>query len=718
MDNLREIVSSRLTSEQWSRLKSLFESALEMSESSRTKLLANICDCEPDIGTELRILLENYNSFSSSFDHLLLSKSRVLEYFEAGLRAFQPGDKIGERFLIERFLGEGGMGEVYAAHDLELEATVALKTLRPAISSDVRMIESFKQEVQLARRVTHPNVCRIFDIFWHRAINGTPVAVLSMEHLSGQTLLHYIRSKGPLEVKAAWPIACQIAEGLAAAHAAGIVHGDFKSSNVMLVRHAGELRAVITDFGLAHEQHSSLEKRIERFGDRAGTPAYMAPEQLTGGPLSPAVDIYALGVVLFEMVTGNCPYEENGVFHVGQRAESDIPSPRAFVPALSRNWEQTILRCLGRNPSSRPGNALQVVDLLQNKKPNISRRVFLAASAVFVVTVPASSYLFKSRPKPWNPRALASFKRAEEFSKRRNEEGLLNAIEEYHQALDYEPNRLEIWIGLADSYSAAANFQFVDPRQALPKAREAAIRAIQIDASSGRAQGVLAYCMSIDLSQWLQAEPYFQRAIQLAPRDARVRLWYGAHLGKFGRVDEALAQLKVGLDEEPASLALNQQLATEYFLSIRTAELMAQARELIRLQPFEAAAHLMLARAFEQTGDYANALRSCEKGDEYHHSMGALCVRGSIMAVQGHFEISLKIARDVEKYWTDKPFESLLLAALYARTGHSEKAIAVLLVGCDRNDSSVLYAPQHPHLISVHSQPQYKTFLARIGLSA
>jgi Tfp pilus assembly protein PilF len=540
-----------------------------------------------------------------------------------------------------------------------------------------------------------------------------------MEYLSGETLLSYVRVHGPFPAESARPLACQIAEGLAAAHAAGIIHGDFKSSNVMLVPQDRQFRAVVTDFGLAHEQRASLETRIATFGERAGTPAYMAPEQLNGAPLSPAVDIYALGVVLFEMITGRLPILPASDDQPTRRDfESGPPSPQQLVPVVNRRWQLAIRRCLDRTPAHRPKSALEVIHLLQSRR-RMSRRIFLTASGLVVAAaLPAARYLPIFTEKPLHPKALASFKRAQEFSKRRNQEGLANAIEEYRQALSYEPDRAEIWIGLADAYSAMSNFQFMDPRQGLLKAREAATRAVKLDSSSGRAQGVLAYCMSIDLRQWLQAEPYFQRAVRLAPRDAQVRLWFGAFLGKLGRAEEAIAQIKVGLDEEPASLALNQQLATEFFLSGRTSELQAQAKEVVRLQPFEAAAHLILARAFEQAGDYASALRSCDKADEYHHSMGALCVRGSIEAAKGDLPAALKTARDVETYWLNNPFESLLLAALYARIGNPGRSVDILLAGCDRDDSSVLYAPQHPHLNSVRREPKYTEFLARIGLRA
>jgi serine/threonine protein kinase len=719
MDNLYQTVIDKLTASRWAQLKCAFERAIDLESLPRDKFVLDTLKADPDMGRELRNLLCHH--YFGACDQPLLTKGRVLEYFAAGLRAFQPGDHVAGRFLIESFVGEGGMGEVYAARDMELGEVVALKTLRPAISADTRMVESFKREVQLSRRVTHPNVCRVFDLFEHQNQQSIPVAFLTMQFLQGQTLRAHIVSNGALKMREALQIALQIADGVDAAHAAGIVHGDFKSSNVMLELQRGQYRAVITDFGLAHEQRADWEQRREILGEHPGTPAYMAPEQMAGTPLTAAIDIYAMGVVLFEMITGQLPFSERG------RGTSGLalapPSPREYAPHLSRRWEKAILRCLQPDPAKRPSGALQAVELLQPSR--ISRRSFLRTSflmssaAIAAGTFVPGIRLFSSRnDKPFNPAALASFKRAQEFAKRRNQEGLLNAVDEYGKALVYESGRAEIWIGLADSYSALANFQFMEPRLALAKANAAAVKAVQLDPSSGRAQGALAYCLSIDLGQWLRAGPYFRKAVQFAPHDAQVRLWYGAYLAKLGQAEGAIAQLKLGLIEEPTSLALNQQLAAEYFFAGRGQDLLTQAQELVRLQPFEAAAHLMYARALETLGKYNDALESCDKAEQYHHSIGALCVRGSIEASRGNKKIAIRIASDVERYWRANPFESLLLAALHAKTKNGGKSLDVLLEGCARNDSSVLFAPQHPHLNFIRNEARYGEFLTRIGLSA
>jgi len=291
---------------------------------------------------------------------------------------FRSGDVVASRFRVVRYLAQGGMGELYEAEDLELRERIALKTILPHIAADERSIALFKREVQLARQVTHQNVCRIYDIFRHQSI-----VLLAMELLHGETLAEKIRREGRLATADALPIVRQMAAGLTAAHRVGVVHRDFKSHNVMVVKPTGaggDTRVVIMDFGLARRQaqddRTSLSLSLTE-NAISGTPAYMAPEQVEGGPATPAVDVYALGVVLYEMVTGAWPFRGDTPIDTAiKRLREPPPSPRVHVPQLDAAWEAAILRCLGRRPEDRFASAGEVVDaLLDSRTDTVARPV-------------------------------------------------------------------------------------------------------------------------------------------------------------------------------------------------------------------------------------------------------------------------------------------------------------------------------------------------------
>jgi serine/threonine protein kinase/tetratricopeptide (TPR) repeat protein len=287
------------------------------------------------------------------------------------LRVFEDDELVAFRYRIRGLLGRGGMGEVYEAEDLELREHVALKVVRRELAERPGALEQLKREIALARKVSHPNVCRLFDVGFHLrtgASGSERICFLTMELLPGESLSARLRRTGRLSPDEALPLVRQLCEGLHAAHEAGIIHRDLKSANVLLVRapSGATPRAVITDFGLARLVGEEPVTPVEQPGTRlVGTPAYMAPEQLTGGPITPATDVYALGIILFELLTGARPFQgEDARSTATQRLHTPAPSPRELRPELERRWEALLLRCLERHPERRFQRAREVLAAL------------------------------------------------------------------------------------------------------------------------------------------------------------------------------------------------------------------------------------------------------------------------------------------------------------------------------------------------------------------
>lgn len=293
------------------------------------------------------------------------------------LQAFQPGTVLAERYRIVRFLAHGGMGEVYEAEDLELKERLALKTISPAAGAtqDVATIDRFKREIALARAVTHPNVCRIFDLGQHTFVNRREqrerVNFLTMELLQGETLSARLRRRKRLSPSEALPLVQQMASALEAAHAAKVVHRDFKSENVFLVPVGDHFRVVVTDFGVARGSDGADRFAAQVTGTGiVGTPSYMAPEQVEGKEVTPAADIYAFGVVIYEMLTGCLPFEGPTPLSTAvKRLQEAPPTPRIHVPDIPGFWERTIMRCLERQPEDRYATAQEVAASLTTHAP-------------------------------------------------------------------------------------------------------------------------------------------------------------------------------------------------------------------------------------------------------------------------------------------------------------------------------------------------------------
>ena len=270
---------------------------------------------------------------------------------------FVPGTLLGDRYRIVSLLGTGGMGEVYRATDLRLNQQVALKFLPADLARDPKFLERFNNEVRIARQVSHPNVCRVYDIG-----EAEGLAFISMEYVDGEDLHSLLRRIGRLPPDKAIEIARKLCAGLAAAHDKGVLHRDLKPGNIMI---DGRGHVLITDFGLA-----GVIGSIEGAEVRNGTPAYMAPEQLSGKEVSTQSDIYALGVVLYEMFTGKPPFVASTREELLKLAQQGTPpNPRSIVKDIDPGVESLILRCLAPDPRLRPPSALAALAALPGGDP-------------------------------------------------------------------------------------------------------------------------------------------------------------------------------------------------------------------------------------------------------------------------------------------------------------------------------------------------------------
>jgi len=267
---------------------------------------------------------------------------------------FAPGVVLAGRFRIVSLLGRGGMGEVYRAEDLKLGQPVALKFLPDPI--DQAKLSRFYGEVRLGRQVAHPNVCRTYDV-----IEADARHFLVMEYVDGEDLASLLRRIGRLPQDKGLEIARGLCAGLAAAHEKGILHRDLKPANVMI---DGRGQPRIMDFGLAV---LAAERQPH---ERAGTPAYMAPEQLNGESLTVRTDIFSLGLVLYEVFTGRRPWNADSVTELLRaRSDSEPTAPSSVVPELDREVGRLIMSCLARVPLARPSSALAVLAMLPGGDP-------------------------------------------------------------------------------------------------------------------------------------------------------------------------------------------------------------------------------------------------------------------------------------------------------------------------------------------------------------
>jgi serine/threonine protein kinase/tetratricopeptide (TPR) repeat protein len=337
---------------------------------------------------------------------------------------------IADRYRVIRFIAKGGMGQVYEVDDLELKARVALKTIAPERASSPRQVNRFRQEIQLARTVSHPNVCRVFDLGRHRDEKHGEVLFLTMELLPGETLSARLREQGAMPCNEALPLIRQMVSALAAAHELGIVHRDFKPGNVMLLPAGTGPSLKITDFGLATNPETQ-ETVSGSHPEVVGTPDYMPPEQFRG-QCNARTDVYALGVTVFQMVTGELPTNYETPFRPGtaggrasgvrasasaarpqtgsSRAPSGVSTTSKRIP---QRWREAITKAMALNAAARYESVEEFWSALSGERlgysvpkaivESIRRHRWIYAGGAAVVIAAIALFVAGVIPSPLRP---------------------------------------------------------------------------------------------------------------------------------------------------------------------------------------------------------------------------------------------------------------------------------------------------------------------------
>jgi tRNA A-37 threonylcarbamoyl transferase component Bud32 len=311
-----------------------------------------------------------------------ISKTQTLA-FSPGL--LSEGTMFAGRYLVIDDLGKGGMGHVYRVLDTKIDEEVALKFINAEIAADAKIIERFRNELKFTRKITHRNVCRMFDL----SEDGKSLFI-TMEYIPGEDLGDILRKRGRLPLEKAFPIAQQVCEGLAEVHRLGVVHRDLKPKNIMIDR---EGNAKIMDFGLARTPHGV---KLTEVGQVVGTPAFMSPEQVNGENVDQRSDLFALGIIMFAMLTDKLPFEADTTLALALLHKTHRPpNPNSLNPRISKELGQVILKCLEVEKEKRYQTAQELLADLKR----IGKRF-----DTYAISVPAGAKAKRTRPIasfPW-----------------------------------------------------------------------------------------------------------------------------------------------------------------------------------------------------------------------------------------------------------------------------------------------------------------------------
>jgi serine/threonine protein kinase/tetratricopeptide (TPR) repeat protein len=750
-----------------------------------------------------------------------------------------PGQDFAGRYTIYDELGRGGMGRVYKALDKEISETVALKVLVPELALDERMIERFRNELKLARRIAHKNVCRIFDLG-----NCEGTYFITMEYVAGDDLKSIIRMMGPLGPFRALAVAGQVCDGLAEAHRLGVIHRDLKSANIMIDR---EGSARIMDFGIARTAES---KGLTDRGTLVGTPEYMAPEQVEGLEIDPRADIYSLGVILFEMVTGRLPFEGKTPLSVAlMHKTARPPDTREINAQTPERLSAAIARCLEKDRGSRyqrieelaaelhgvaealgpgvsvrpqpkadtltPGGTLALrsvavlpfADLSPQKDQDyfcegLAEEIITSLAKIPELEVAAKSSAFSPEFRNmdvrevgrrlgvaavvegsvrkienklritaqllnvvngyhlWsekfdrtfedifaiqdeitlaivdklrvkflgeekapllkrttdNPEAYNLYLKGRYFWNKRTADGMKRALESFAQAIQIDPTFARAFAGISDCYALMA-YYYMPPRPTLMKAKGAAARALELDATLPDAHTSMAFVKHKLERDWAGAEKEFRRAIELDPEYIWAHHWYGLFLATMGRHQESFTEIKRALEIDPTSAQLNMIHGMALYLARYYERAVEELERAVEIEPQHVLATFYLGIAHVELGHFEEALAFVERSVQLAGGAGFFVQGiGYVHASAGRKDLAQGVLTRLDQI-ADKTYISPFFTALiHFRLGDSDRGFASMDKAMEDGDHWVEFIKVHPAFDGVRTDPRYAALVEKLRL--
>lgn len=719
------------------------------------------------------------------------------------------------------------MGVVYKAQDLRLDRWVALKFLPPHLGADEEQKKRFFQEAKAASALDHLNICTIHEI--DQTAEGQ--IFICMAYYEGEPLNKKIE-RGPLKLEEAVSIALQIAQGLAKAHRQGIVHRDIKAGNVVIT---ADGIAKIVDFGLAKlaGKGGSVPSKT------VGTPNYISPEQLRGETVDHRADLWSLGVVLYEMLTGRKPftgdYEQAILYAI---LNENPPLVRTLRNEVPLSLEGVVGKCLEKKPERRYQRAEDLIADLQRvtaaaaPSPRVAQKSIAVLPFDNISPDPENEYFsdglteeiithlsqirsllvisrtsimrFKGAKKPireiaaelgvqyvlegsvrkhgsdlritaqlidaprdahlWaekyggkledvfaiqekvagqivdalkltlspqeqknlekrqteNTEAYQLYLKGRFWWNKRTEEGMKHGIDFFNQAIEKDPNYALAYAGLADAYILLQVYCYLSPREAVPKARKAAEKALQLDPLLAEAHASLAHIKSLYDWDWQGTENGFKRAIELNPGYPQAHLWYAISFFLMrGKVEEALVEMKRAQELDPLSLIINNDVGLMHFVAGRYGQAVEEYRRTLEIDPTFFVAHQCLGLTYLEMGKFEEAVHELKQALVLSkQSAVVLAALGQVYAAAGWARETDEVLTKLQDLSKSRYVSPYSIALIYARMKDTERALDWLYRAYEEGVLFIMHAPikMDPAFRVLHSDSRFNELLRKVGL--